>query len=77
MIVSFMIVNFYVCLIWRFVQIICFLLLRNRNKSTEVRPFGKIGSGTTEVLHLRRTILFLFFIILFFEIDKLPIVTKV
>ena len=53
-----MIVNFYVCLIWRFVQIICFLLLWNRNKSTEVRPSGKIGSGTTEVLHIRRTIFF-------------------
>ncbi|XP_065627495.1 uncharacterized protein LOC112022826 isoform X2 [Quercus suber] len=26
-----------------------FLLLRNRNKSTEVRPSGKIGSGTTEI----------------------------
>ena len=44
----------------------------------EVRPSRKIGLGTTEVLHLRRTILFFFFFtILYFEIDKLPIVTKV
>ena len=45
----------------------------------EVRPSRKIGLGTTEVLHLWRTILSFsfFFTILYFEIDKLPIVTKV
>jgi hypothetical protein len=31
-----------------------FFSLGNRNKSIQVRPSGKIGSGTTEVVYLKR-----------------------